>query len=371
MHVPLLDLKPQFASLETEIRQAIDRVVTAQRFILGPEVEGLEREIAAFVGADYAVGVSSGTDAILAALMTIGVGPGDEVIVPTFTFFSTAGCVSRLNATPVFADIEPDTYNIDVARLGGLITDKTKAIIPVHLFGQCADMDPLMALAEKHNLVVIEDAAQALSAKYKRRRAGSLGHLACFSFFPSKNLGGFGDGGMVTTRDKALADKCRLIRTHGDYPKYHHHIIGGNFRLDALQAAVLRIKMPHLDEWSAARRRNAATYDALLADAPVTRPVVRPHNEMIYNQYVIRHANRDGLQKHLNENNIGTAIYYPIPLHLQECFADLGYKPGDLPVAETAAREVLALPIYPELPDGAQEHVARCIRSFQPAGATA
>jgi len=364
MKVPLLDLKAQFLSIEKEIRSAMERVLDSQHFILGPEVAGLESEVAAFVGAAHGIGASSGTDAILCALMAIGVGPGDEVIVPTFTFFSTAGCVSRLGAKPVFADIEPDTYNMDVSKLAKLITPKTKAIMPVHLFGACADMDAIMELAAGRKIMVIEDAAQALSSKYKGRSAGSLGHIACFSFFPSKNLGGFGDGGMITTNDAALAEKCRLIRTHGSKPKYYHKMVGANFRLDALQAAVLRAKLPHLPAWSEGRRRNAAKYDKLLAGGPVKLPVVRGFNETIYNQYCIRSTKRDALQQHLKDKGVGTEIYYPVPLHVQECFADLGYKPGSLPVSEEAAKQVLALPIYPELTDEQISYVAECIRAF-------
>jgi len=365
MKVPLLDLRAQFKSIEKDVRAAIDRVLESQQFILGPEVSGLEGEVAAFVGCRYGVGVTSGTDAILCALMAIGVGPGDEVIVPTFTFFSTAGCVSRLGARPVFADIEPDTYNIDVSRVAPLITPRTRAIMPVHLFGQCADVEPLMEMVKGTGITVIEDAAQALSARQNGRAAGSLGHIACFSFFPSKNLGAFGDGGMITTSDAALAERCMLLRMHGSQPKYYHKIVGGNFRLDALQAAVLRVKLKHLNDWSAARRRNAARYDALLDGAMVRRPVVRPYNEMIFNQYVIRHPRRDALREYLQSREIGTEIYYPVPLHLQECFRYLGGREGQCPVAEQVAREVLALPIYPELTEEQQQYVAACIREFQ------
>jgi dTDP-4-amino-4,6-dideoxygalactose transaminase len=364
MKVPLLDLKAQFLSIEKEVRAAIERVLDTQHFIMGPEVAGLESEVAALVGCSHGIGVSSGTDAILCALMALGVGPGDEVIVPTFTFFSTAGCVSRLGARPVFADIEPDTYNMDVKSLPKLITKKTKVIMPVHLFGACADMDAIMEMVKGKNIAVIEDAAQALSSKYKGKRAGCLGHIGCFSFFPSKNLGGFGDGGMITTNDANLGDKCRLLRTHGSKPKYYHKIVGANFRLDALQAAVLRAKLPHLDAWSAARRRNAGMYNKLLAGGPVKLPVVREFNETIYNQYCIRSSKRDALQANLKEKGIGTEIYYPVPLHVQECFADLGYKPGSLPVSEEAAKQVLALPIYPELTEEQIKYVAESVRSF-------
>jgi len=364
MKVPLLDLKAQFVTIEKEIREAIDRVLASQGFILGPEVASLEAEVAAFTGCAHGIGVSSGTDALLCAMMAAGIGPGDEVIVPTFTFFATAGCVARLGARPVFADIEADTYNIDVAKLPDLITPRTRCIIPVHLFGQCADMDPIMEIAAGRKIVVIEDAAQALSAKYKGRPAGSLGHMACFSFFPSKNLGCFGDGGMITTNDGELAEKCRILRTHGSKPKYYHKTIGGNFRLDALQAAVLRAKLPHLESWSEARRRNARRYDELLAGTGIGLPTVRAYNTMIYNQYVIRCPRRDDLKKFLQEREIGTEIYYPVPMHIQECFAYLHGREGQLPVAEKAAREVLALPVYPELRPEQQEFVAASIREF-------
>ncbi|MBN2562316.1 MAG: DegT/DnrJ/EryC1/StrS family aminotransferase [Phycisphaerae bacterium] len=364
MKVPLLDLKAQFVSIEREIREAIDEVLDTQRFIMGPNITALESEIAAFVGCAHGIGVSSGTDAILCALMAIGVGPGDEVIVPTFTFFSTAGCVHRLGATPVFADIEPDTYNMDVSRLPDLITPRTKVIMPVHLFGQCADMDPLMELVAGRDITVVEDAAQALSAKHKGRPAGSLGHIACFSFFPSKNLGGFGDGGMITTNDEKLAECCALLRNHGAHPKYYHKLVGANFRLDAIQAAVLRVKLNYLESWSEGRRRNAGVYGKLLANAPVTLPVVRGYNQMIFNQFVIRSAQRDAIREHLTRKGIGTEVYYPVPLHLQECFASLGYSSGSLPIAEEAVQQVLALPIYAELTDEDLTYVADCIKSF-------
>jgi dTDP-4-amino-4,6-dideoxygalactose transaminase len=364
MKVPLLDLKAQFQTIEQDVRAAMDRVLASQHFILGPEVSGLESEVAAMVGCSQAIGVSSGTDALLCAMMAVGVGPGDEVIVPTFTFFATAGCVGRLGATPIFADVEPDTYNLDLVKLPKLITPKTKVIMPVHLFGQCADMDAIMEMVAGKKITVIEDAAQALSAKYKGRQAGNLGHLACFSFFPSKNLGGFGDGGMITTNNPELGERCRILRTHGSKPKYYHRMVGGNFRLDALQAAVLRAKLPHLEAWSEARRRNARRYDEMLADAGVGRPVIRDYNTTIYNQYVIRSPRRDELQKYLTEHGVGNEIYYPVPMHVQECFASLGGHPGRCPVAEKAAKEVLALPIYPELTVEQQQYVAQCIRDF-------
>lgn len=365
MKVPLLDLKAQFVTIEKDLRAAIDRVFETQQYIMGPEVTGLENEVAAYSGCKFGIGVSSGTDAILCALMAVGIGPGDEVIVPTFTFFATAGCVSRLGARPVFADVEPDTYNLDVAKLPALLTARTKVIMPVHLFGQCADLDPIMEIAASRKITVIEDAAQSIGSKYKGRPAGSVGHLGCFSFFPSKNLGCCGDGGMIVTNDQALAERCAILRQHGSKPKYYHKFVGANFRLDAMQAAILRAKLPHLPAWSEARRRNAARYNKLLAGSGVTLPVIRSYNETIYNQYVIRHPRRDELRQHLQDKQIGTEIYYPLPLHLQECFKDVGGPPGSLPVAEQAAKEVLALPIYPELTEAMQGYVAESVRAFK------
>lgn len=364
MKVPLLDLKAQFASIEAEVRAAIDRVLETQHFIMGPEIEGLESEIAAYCGTKHAVGVSSGTDAILCALMTLNIGAGDEVIIPPFTFFATGGCVSRLGAKPVFVDIDTKTYNLDPEKLESAITSRTKAIMPVHLFGQCADMDPICEIAARHDIPVIEDAAQAIGSEYKGRRAGSMGLVGCFSFFPSKNLGGFGDGGMITTNDDALAERLAVCRLHGSKPKYHHHFVGGNFRLDALQAAVLRVKLTHLEKWHVGRQRNAARYDKLLAETPVSTPFVQPYNRMIYNQYVIRCPDRDDSRKHLNECGIGSEIYYPISLHLQQCFADLKHQAGDFPVSERVQAEVLALPVYPELTEDQLTYVADKIREF-------
>jgi len=364
MQVPLLDLKAQFTQIEAEVREAIDKVLASQRFILGPEVTALEQEVATYSGCDHGIGVSSGSDALLCALMALGVGPGDEVITTTFSFFATAGCIARLGAKCVFVDIEPDTYNIDPKQVASAITERTKAIIPVHLFGQCADMDPILDVAAEKGIAVVEDAAQAIGATYKGRPAGSMGTLGCLSFFPSKNLGAFGDGGMIVTNDAEQAETCRVLRTHGAKPKYYHRRIGGNFRLDALQAAILRVKLKHLNAWSEARRRNAARYDALFADSPVECPRIRPENVSIYNQYVIRVPRRDELKAALAEQGVGSEIYYPVPLHLQECFADLGYRPGDLPVAEQAAQEVLAIPIYPELTESMQQYVAQRILEF-------
>lgn len=366
--VPLLDLKAQHATIRDEVRAAIDRVVESQHFILGPEVEALEKEIAAYSECEYGIGVSSGTDALLVTLMAIDLKPGDEVITTPYTFFATAGAVSRLGAKSVFVDIDPLTYNIDPASIEAAITDRTRAIIPVHLYGQMADMDPIMEIAGRHNLHVIEDAAQAIGSEYKGRRAGSIGHMGCFSFFPSKNLGGVGDGGMVTANDSQLAARVRMLRNHGYSPKYYNKIVGGNFRLDAIQAAVLRVKLNYLDQWTEARQRNAATYRRLFAEAGLSiEPDFETHNPLpentngvllpveasnvrhIYNQFVIRSNRRDYLISRLKERNIGTEIYYPVPMHLQECFADLNYKQGDFLASESAANQTLALPIYPEL----------------------
>jgi len=364
--VPLLDLRAQYESMRDDIDEAIRRVVESQHFILGPEVEALEREIADYCGTTHAVGVSSGTDALLVALMALGVGPGDEVITTPFTFFATAGTVARLGARTVFVDIEPDTFNIDAARIEAALSPRTKAIIPVHLFGRVADMDTVMRLAGSAGVAVIEDAAQAIGAyDAAGRRAGAIGDVGAFSFFPSKNLGAFGDAGMVTTSDESLARLMRQLRVHGMEPKYFHSMVGGNFRLDALQAAVLRVKLRRLDTWHDGRRRNAARYRELFAQAgieQVTLPQDVPGH--IYNQFVIRVPQRDALRDHLSARAIGTEIYYPLPLHMQACFAGLGYQEGDFPHAERAAREVLALPIYPELEDAALQRVVASIADF-------
>ena len=359
--VPLLDLEAQYRPLRDEILAAITRVCDSQRFILGPEVEALERELAQYLGVPEAVTVSSGTDALLAPLMALCIGPGDEVITSTFSFFATAGSVARLGATPVLVDIDPITYNIDPARLRAALTPRTRAIIPVHLYGLCADMDPIMEIAASAGVPVIEDAAQAIGATYKSRQAGTIGRVGCFSFFPSKNLGAFGDGGFITTSDAALAHEIRLLRNHGAEPKYFHKRIGGNFRLDALQAAVLRVKLPHLERWTSMRQANAGRYDALfrargLTDR-VTLPAAPSGRTHIYNQYVIRVPERDRVRQALADRGVGTEIYYPVPFHLQECFASLGHKRGDFPHAEAAATSVLALPIFGELTSDQQTHV--------------
>jgi dTDP-4-amino-4,6-dideoxygalactose transaminase len=368
MAVPLLDLVAQYRTIRDEVRAAVDDVLETQICIGGPKVAECERAVAAYCDTKFGIGASSGTDAILMALMSLGVGPGDEVITTPFTFFATAGCISRTGAKPVFVDIDPKTYNIDPALIAAAVTKRTKAIIPVHLFGQMADMDPIMDVARAHKLAVVEDAAQAIGATYKKRKAGSVGTCGCFSFFPSKNLGAVGDAGMVVTNEAALADACSVMRNHGMKPRYYHHVVGGNFRLDALQAAVISVKLRRLEEWHEARRANAAYYDARFAgQARIVTPFVESHNRMIYNQYVIRvlggdHGGpRDQVEAHLKERNIGHAVYYPVPLHLQECFADLGHKEGDLPHSEQAAHEVLALPIYPELTEAQKDEVATAV----------
>lgn len=368
MPVPLLDLKAQYATIRDETRAAMDRVAESQYFILGPEVKALEEEVAAYSQCRFGIGVSSGTDALLVALMALGLQPGDEIITTPYTFFATAGCIDRVGAKAVFVDIDPATYNMDPARIEAAVSSRTRAIMPVHLYGQMADMDPIMAVAERHSLPVIEDAAQAIGSEYKGCRAGSIGHMGCFSFFPSKNLGGFGDGGMVVTNDPALAEQLTLLRGHGAKPKYYHKVVGGNFRLDALQAAVLRVKLPHLDEWTAGRQRNAATYRRLFAKAGLDQviglPTEMPHVRHIYNQFIIRCPQRDGLMAHLKQQGIGHEIYYPVPMHLQECFADLGYHQGDFPRSEAAANETLAIPIYPELTEAMQQSVVAAIAQF-------
>jgi len=368
MQVPLLDLKGQYESLQHEIEEAVLRVCRSQQFIMGPEVEGLEKELAAYCGTKYAVAMSSGTDALLAAMAALGVGAGDEVITTPFTFFATAGCIWRMGAKPVFVDIDPATFNLDPRGIEAAITSRTKAIMPVHLYGQCADMDPINAIAKKHGLAVIEDAAQAIGAEYRGRRAGSLSAIGCFSFFPTKNLGGFGDGGAATTDDPDLYAKMKLIRTHGDVGNYKHAIVGANYRLDALQAAVLRIKLRKLDDWTEGRQRNAAAYNRLFAErgllgGPVKSPAALMGRH-VYNQYVVRVENRDALMKHLAERGVGTRIYYPISLHQQECFKALGYSTGDMPKSEAAAETSLALPIYPELTAAQIRYVADSISEF-------
>jgi dTDP-4-amino-4,6-dideoxygalactose transaminase len=375
MKVPLLDLKAQYQTIKEEVLLAVNDVLESQHFILGPKVVELEEKVAVYSDVPYAVGVSSGSDALLVALMALDIQPGDEVITTPFTFFSTAGVISRLNATPVFVDIDPVTYNIDPEKVESAVTRKTKAMIPVHLYGQCADMDHLIEIAKKHNIAIIEDAAQSIGAEYKGKKAGSMGDIGIFSFFPSKNLGGCGDGGMVVTQDESLYKKLKILRVHGSEPKYFHKYVGGNFRLDALQAAILIVKMKYLDDWSASRRKNAAYYNQKLEETGlIDRGLVQPpeavyknsgdKNHHIYNQYTIRVKDRDNLRDYLKKSDIGTEIYYPLPLHLQECFKDLGYLKGDFPEAEKASEEVLSLPIYPELKEEQKEYIIQKIFDF-------
>ena len=364
MQVPLLDLKTQYASIKDEILAAVSEVLETQICIGGPKVAELEEKIAAACNCRYAVGVSSGTDAILSSLMSLGIGDGDEVITTPFTFFATVGCIARVGARPVFVDIDKGTYNIDPNLVEQAVTKKTKAIVPVHLFGQIADMDPIMEIAEKYNLVVIEDAAQSITSTYKGKKAGSIGTAGCFSFFPSKNLGGAGDGGMIITNNEQLYGRLKTMRNHGANPKYYHRFIGGNFRLDAIQAAVLLVKLSHLDDWSKARRRNAAFYDEIFTDTVIETPYINLDCVSIYNQYVIRIPNRDEVMGLLRKENIGCEIYYPCPMHLQECFKNLGYEYGDFPDAEKASKEVLAIPIYPELTNEMLNYVAQKVISL-------
>jgi len=364
----MLDVAAQNGPLMERLIDKATEVIRSGRYILGPEVEDFEREIAEYIGVEHAVGVSSGTDALLVALMALGIGSGDEVITTPFSFFATAGCIARVGATPVFVDIRADTFHLDVDQVAASVTERTKAILPVHLFGQACDMRALQQLAEAHHLSLIEDAAQAIGTKSAVGPVGGLGEYGCFSFFPSKNLGGFGDGGLVTTPDSGLADKARVIRAHGSKPKYHHSVVGGNFRIDALQAALLRVKLPALEEWTSTRRHNADRYDAAFAAARLDQQVlttpVRRVEGHIYNQYVIRTSQRDALQAHLNERKIATAIYYPVPLHRQRCFAHLGYRAGSLPVSEKASEEVLALPIFAGLGEARQKRIIDAVIHF-------
>ena len=367
MKVPLLDLKAQYSTIGSEIHQAIERVVESQHFILGPEVEGLEQEIAAFCNVRFAIGVSSGTDALLAALMAIGIGPKDEVITTAYSFFATAGVIARLGAQPVFVDIDPKTFNLDSSEVSSKITSRTKAVMPVHLFGQCTEMDLIMELVKGHDIHVIEDAAQAIGSQdNKGRQAGTIGHMGCFSFFPTKNLGAFGDGGIVITNDDHLAETVRVLRVHGAKPTYHHSLVGGNFRLDALQAAVLRVKLKHLTQWTEMRRNNASRYRSLFEKMGLSKCVSVPEDSAghTYNQFVCRFSDRDRLRSFLRAKGIETEVYYPIPLHLQDCFAELGYRSGDFPNAEAASRDSLALPVYPELTEVQQHYVVEKIREF-------
>lgn len=376
MKVPLLDLHAHHTPLKQQLLNAITAVLEGGQFILGPEVSRLEERIAAYSGTRFAIGVSSGTDALLAALMALGIGPGDDVITTPYSFFATAGVIARLGARPVFVDIDPATCNIDPARVKAAITERTRAVMPVHLYGQCADMGPMLALAEDRGISIVEDAAQAIGAQYRDgRRAGSMGQIGCFSFFPSKNLGALGDAGMIVTNDSELAEQVRILRAHGARPKYCHKVIGGNFRLDALQAAVLNVKLNHLDKWSKLRQQNADLYRELLShDGFAERAGIRLPRAIydsarlpfhhVYNQFVIVVEDRDGLRRYLNQNGVDTEIYYPVPFHLQACFRSLGYEAGDFPYAESAAEHTLALPIYPELTREMQEYVVLAIRAY-------
>jgi dTDP-4-amino-4,6-dideoxygalactose transaminase len=375
MSVPFFDLSVQYHSIENEIKTALDEVLRTQQFILGPQVQVLEERIARYCQTRHAIAVASGSDALLLSLMALGIEPGDEVILPPFTFFATAGSISRLGAIPVFVDIDPETHNIDPSKVKKKITSKTKAILPVHIFGQCADMNPLLKIAQEKKIPVIEDAAQALGAEYRPNptaeslRAGQIGDLGCFSFYPTKNLGAFGDAGMVVTNNEDLAEKMRLLRAHGSKPKYFHKIIGLNSRLDTIQAAILLVKLKYLDKWTVERQKKAKRYNQLLQDLHLSveglkLPVVQFQNRHIFHQYVIQVPKRDSLRKFLTEEGIGTDIYYPLPLHLQECYAFLKYRRGDLPVAEKVCEEVMALPIYPELTEDQQTLVIDKIKEF-------
>ncbi|HMS85910.1 MAG TPA: DegT/DnrJ/EryC1/StrS family aminotransferase [Nitrospira sp.] len=376
MSVPLLDLKAHHEPLHKEIMAAVERTFQSQAFILGSEVGKLEERIAAYCQTKYGIGVTSGTDAILIALMALGIGPGDEVITTPYSFFATAGVIVRLGAKPVFVDIDPTTYNIDPEKIGQVVTTKTKAIIPVHLYGQCADMGPIMEVAKQHKLSIIEDAAQAIGSEYRDgRRACSMGTIGCLSFFPSKNLGCLGDGGMAVTSDPELAERMQILRVHGSKPKYYHKLIGGNFRLDTIQAAVLNVKLDYLDRWTRRRQENAIRYAGLFErSGPVRKGMVRlpvpvyresgTSHYHIYNQFVLRVGRRDALVAYLKQHDIGAEIYYPVPFHLQECFGYLGYREGDFPESERAAKETIALPIYPELTIEQQTEVVEAVIAF-------
>ncbi|MHC4148256.1 MAG: DegT/DnrJ/EryC1/StrS family aminotransferase [Planctomycetota bacterium] len=364
MQVPLLDLKAQYAGIKEEVMGAIERVCESQMLCLGPAVEEFERKLAEYCGCEHAIGVSSGTDALLMSLMTLEVGAGKEVITTPFTFFATAGAIARVGAMPVFVDIDEVSCNIDPGLIEEKITERTRAIIPVHLFGQVTQMKPIMEIAERHKLAVVEDAAQAIGATQDGVKCGNFGDLGCFSFYPTKNLGGFGDGGLVTTNQKSLAKRVKLLRTHGEDPRYFYRVIGGNFRLDAIQGAVLSVKLKYIDKWNEKRRQNAAIYDRIFADSAVKGPKIDANNVSTYHQYTVRVPKREKLQKYLAEKEVSTAVFYPKPLHLQDCFSELGYKKGDLPVSERLCGEVLSLPIYPELKQEQIEYVANTVLRF-------
>jgi dTDP-4-amino-4,6-dideoxygalactose transaminase len=363
MNVPFLDLVKQYASIKPEVDQAVFAVLSHAKFIMGPEVKAFEEKMAGYCGVQSAVGVASGTDALLLSLRACGVGPGDEVITSAFTFFATAGVISRLGATPVFVDVDADSYNIDPTLIEKKINSKTKAIMPVHLYGQCADMDPIMRIADKHGLRVVEDAAQAIGAKYKNKKAGSIGHFGCFSFFPSKNLGAAGDGGMVVISDPQMDELLRMLRVHGAKPKYYHSMVGYNSRLDTIQAAILQVKLKYLDGWTQERRAHAQVYNQSFANLNIITPKEEEFNYHIYHQYTIAVKDREQLRQALKDKQIGHDVYYPVPLHLQECYKHLGYKPGDLPVTEQKSKEVVSLPIYPEMTAEQQNYVIETVKS--------
>lgn len=364
MAVPLLDLKRQYAPIRGDIDRAVAAVIDHGQFVLGPEVARLEAEIAALCGVKHAIGVASGTDALLLALQACGVGPGDEVITSAFSFFSSAGVISRLGARPVFVDIELDIFNIDPGRIQKAVTRRTKAVMPIHLFGQCADMDPILEIADKRGIKVIEDAAQAIGSGYRDHKAGAMGAAGCFSFFPTKNLGCAGDGGMIITNDDEVADMVKMLRVHGGRSEYVHEVIGYNSRLDTIQAAILSAKLPHLSQWTEARRKNAARYDRALAGLPLKTPAVRSWAYHIYNQYTIALDRRDELKDWLKNRQIGHKVYYPVPFHMQQCFGDLGYSRGDLPNCERAAETVISIPIFGEMTSGEQDEAIAAIREF-------
>lgn len=364
MQVPLLDLKAQYAGIKDEVMGAIEQVCESQMLCLGPAVEEFERKLAEYCGCAHAIGVSSGTDALLMSLMALEVGAGEEVITTPFTFFATAGAIARVGATPVFVDIDEQSYNIDPGLIEEKITERTRAIIPVHLFGQVARMKRIMEIAERHKLAVVEDAAQAIGATQDGIKCGNFGELGCFSFYPTKNLGSFGDGGLVTTNQESLDTRVKLLRTHGEDPRYFYKVIGGNFRLDAIQGAVLSVKLKYVDKWNERRRQNAAIYDRIFADSAVKGPKIDANNVSTYHQYTVTVPKREKLQKYLAEKGVSTAVFYPKPLHLQDCFSELGYKKGDLPVSERLCGEVLSLPIYPELKQEQIEYAANTVLRF-------
>lgn len=370
MKVPLLDLQPQYATIRDQVRTAVDRVLESQHFVLSDEVQALEEEIARYCQTRHAIGCASGSDALLLALMSCEVGEGDEVITTPFSFFATASAITRLGARPVFVDVDERTYNLDPALVEGAISERTKAVVPVHLYGQCAEMNSLVEIGRRRGIPIIEDAAQAIGSEDRRRRAGSMGAIGCFSFYPSKNLGGAGDGGMLVTNDLDHAKRLHMLRVHGEETKYHHKVVGINSRLDALQAVVLRVKLQHLEDWTRERQRKAQQYEIMFTDAGLNEeiqpPFVRRDGRHVFHQFVIRvpGGKRDDLLDHLTRAGVGSGVYYPVPLHLQECFAFLGYKAGDFPLAEQAARETLALPVYPELTDEQQDYVVHTISQF-------